>query len=682
MVGLLQLIGVLFLAWAQPAVEFSEPAPDGPAERLKGQSIDRDVLVDHDLQFVLRRLEDGWILLDEPSAQTVFPDASAAITVHGGQYLGVVAEPTSGAALDDMHALVQSGLDSRVSTVRVEERGEFVGLPAWHVVITGVESEARYRQESWRFVSQGWFFQVYATAVIAHEDDPVDATRMFDAFERLPGVPVGRAVRPLQDQATRQWSVTDGVYEDAAFGLRWAPGPDYRLAVGRELLQMSESARVGVFRAAPEFYMVLIPERVGSAEAPAVIRYLYDQFWEDFSLAESLPVMTLRVGDQLVDFVGGTLDAGVGGQAWHGVAHAGELAVQLQFWFIADQDPEAIFREVASVLETLSFQSGQERATLAEQLVESAWPGELGLAWRWRDGVLHHHEQDLAWTARTQHWDVLGGDAAVLSYGDGSLFSAADPSRGFVGVVRVIEAEGSTKTVLQARLQEDFAGEPDGRVRKVRFADARGLEFTTTTRDGELSYTWRYALAPAGPGRFVLVEGWSLGSVAEPAAEAFEELVSNLQITVPLDDVDFGLEGFRSDRLGFAQATLPGMRCEEQTPAQVQSRGTLLMCVGRADQAAMTMAVHGVPAGSDPEKRVELVKSMLGESTLTRFGRSWTERDLSLAGHPATVIVMDPPGSPIEITVTVVGPIIYMAMTVGLEPAQADHWRAGFSLLP
>jgi hypothetical protein len=151
---------------------------------------------------------------------------------------------------------------------------------------------------------------------------------------------------------------------------------------------------------------------------------------------------------------------------------------------------------------------------------------------------------------------------------------------------------------------------------------------------------------------------------------------------VPLDDVDFGLEGFRSDRLGFAQATLPGMRCEEQTPAQVQSRGTLLMCVGRADQAAMTIAVHGVPAGSDPEKRVELVKSMLGESTLTRFGRSWTERDLSLAGHPATVIVMDPPGSPIEITVTVVGPIIYMVMTVGLEPVQADHWRAGFSLLP
>ncbi len=673
MAGWILVFWLFLTAGAQEAAE----RPDrGPV----GQELTAQQLIDHDFAFSLHRLETGWVLMDQAGAQSLAPDALAGIALMDGLFLLVLSEPAPDGDLKGFNASLEALLTPGVDVIHRAQRTTWNDHEAFFVVIDGVDGEIPYRHVGYQLIRDGWFYQVLVTGHQSTAGFDERAAAALEAFAFEQGSPRGRVLQPRADVSTLQWRVQDGVYEDAVFGLRWDPGPDVRFAVGEELASLDESARVGLILSDPVLYVAVTPSVVGERGAPAVVGFLYEQFWIEHTLLEALPTTTMLVGGQVVDFVGGTIDFGVTGQLWHGVLSHGDQVVEIQFWFTVLGDPEADIARAAQVLERLALLGPDERRSLQGELASEGWTSDVGRAWSWQEGRWVDYEHDLTWSAPDTTWSVRSGPVLEPGYGPGTLLEVTDHARGLMGTVTLLHGVTRARDGLEHRLVDLFGSRPGGRVKKVRFADTKGSGVRVVEEAGGFDYLWNIAVVESAD-RFYAVETWALSTVGGPAADSARAFQRALGFTLPQTDGSFGLDGYTSYRLGFRQVTLPGFRCQDSTPENLAAKGVMVMCVGGPDEVGAIMAVHGVPPGADPTAHIDLVLLLLGGQALSRFERTWTEAPGTLAGLPATHIVMDPPGPPVEMTVATAGQVIYVAMAFGLGPARADHWRQGLTLL-
>ncbi len=206
------------------------------------------VWTDEALRVAFRPPGTGWTVVPEDEAHVANADA-VLIARDGARGMSgsLVVEL---ALTDDLETLGQMAFDLMPFDNKQLERVErvrFQGHDAVRMISTMGSSDALERVAHLVFVHQDHAYRITVSGLVGRvAQDGSSFTPFFDAFEILPG-PIRPAPRHPDVRAARgvDWRVTERVWESAAYGLRIAPGPNWRTRLPEDLETEGVVADVG-----------------------------------------------------------------------------------------------------------------------------------------------------------------------------------------------------------------------------------------------------------------------------------------------------------------------------------------------------------------------------------------------------------------------------------------------------
>ncbi len=599
-------------------------------------------LEDPDYRFRIASPGPGWRLLGEADARQVTPDAVAGLTDLKGTNFAVIVEEAPDIDLDRFVGVVRSNMP--IEEVRFDEVETLVfhSFPArrWDTrgKVKGISVHFRHLV----FLREGFAYQLIGFGVGASQGfagPRSDLSTLAERFSPTEGPVKARAMtKVLEDARGVGWDVRDGVYRDAANGLEVAPPPGWRLAVGAELLDMNDSACVGLIASDPETYLILIVEPMRGIEPAAFTARVRK------SMREGLDG----------DAVGKPVPQKVGGREFslqtyrlralphllhHGVRIDDGRTVQVQAWH-AERNADRAGARLREAYAAIRFLGEPARAALERELLAHADPQDaVGPGYALRGGVYRDFEGRFTWTKPRGFWKAHVGADARAQNEIASLF-VEEAAAGLAAMV-IVETGGTAspaeyhRTVVAHLEPKDPAGDPAS----IDLGGATAL--FTEVRPGTTDPPMRFGVATLVDGeRAYQVLVWGLEGNVEAARPRMMDAVRAFRPRPDLVAEVRAETSFLDHRMGFRLRRPAGSlwRFQHQTPAAIAAVASMVG-YGSADGTVIAGAFCTLREEQDERFVRGMVLEMLRERA--KAGAVEPEETTStLAGLPARRMVV------------------------------------------
>lgn len=539
---------------------------------VAAQSADGGV-TDEDYRFRLAPPGGGWRVFGEKEARRVVPDAVAGGVHDRGFFGAVIVEGAPGVELKPMAELVLENLPIEGKVVDDFSSVTFCGRPAIRFKVHGLINGVEFAYQSILFLNEGHLYQVINWG-LRERVRPGSFDPFTGAFSLLPGAVTGRSARQMaSDSHGVGWRLKDGAFESAALRIAIRPPEGWRIAIGQELDGMNTDAEVGLCCAAPEIYLVVLPEiAVGVDQDAFIARAVADV--GDESIKESGPPRKMQVAGHQVE-VRRFTSQGAQSFDFHKCAFfVGDTCIQVLAWYRTGfrEQAEKRLPEAFGAIRTLSVE--EAGAVQAELLAGPDPENRVGAEYSLRRGVYRNFEYGLSWTKPAGFWRVKVGDEARVENEDATLM-LEEPSLGLHGVLIVEdigELDGPTyhELVVGGMVGEERAAAVAARARKVTLGGVPALQSTETVDFSGIEISCHMtSLVRNGLGIQFLMSGVPANMAA--AADQVEAAFKGLTINSRMEAVTRKGDTVRDLRLGFwLRSPGPTWRFLDVTPESIQ----------------------------------------------------------------------------------------------------------------
>jgi hypothetical protein len=603
-----------------------------------GQRIEGDRLVDEDYRFALALPAPRWKLLLEADARKLAPDAIAGCSSLDGTHAMIIFEMAPEGDLEAFARLIEGNLDLEERVSEGFEKVEYLGRPAIRFRNRGKFNDIHLGMEHNIFRHQGFTVQWIAWGLpekMAKDGASLEAAR--GALTLLEGEVKGRPEnRRTPDRTGIGWRVKDGRYENAAMGFALRPPGNWRLLVGDELTQTNADAAIGLESAAPDLYLILIPERAAGVDRAEFTKFIRATVAEELQPSEVSFDLELDRHDVTL-----RVHRGVGPPPiWlaHGVFFDGDMCFQLQAWCLEGLEAKARER-LGEAVKGFTFLGEEERERLTGQL--AAGPdteNQVGLDFALRQGRYLDFKAGFTWTKPPGFWKVSAGQAARASNAE-AMLDIEELSRSLNALVIVESAEGhdadSYHALVTRRVFDDAEGAPARPAKTLTLGCADGRS-TIGDRSTPIPLTYRVVTAVHGARLFQLLIWGTPGNMAASPA-AIEAAVNAFKVhELPFPASRKASDSYRDERLGF-ELRSPGKDWKfRQERLPVEAASVLVHWDGGSGRMLQAVAVYPASEGFDEAAAVDLVSRSV-VSRLPRVKESTPEERINtLAGLPAS----------------------------------------------
>lgn len=600
----------------------------------------RDPIVDEDYRFRLDWPGSGWQLLDEEHASVLAPAAIAGAGHEAGIYGFLVVEAT---AEQDVVRFAEASYEllamegKQLGTV---EPLEFHGIPAVRFLATGTLNGLFLQLVRIIWLSGGYAFQATAFGVPDEIGPAGDGAQpFFDALSPLPGEIRARATtRVAPDRIGVGWRVVAGRFESAVHRLVLTPPEGWVVVVDEELRRLNRSAAVGLKRARPEMYLVLIVEQIDPSQQEILQGELLARLAESLGTELTDERTVRRVDGREVSFVRvrGTRPAGV--ESHYGFLIEGRTCIQVLASYSSGQadDPAA---EIDGALAGIRLLDAAATAELARELEAVPDPqNRVGPDFALRRGVYRDFRHSFEWRKPPGFWRILVGEAAREVNPSAGVF-LEDPASGLFGMLIAESARSFDGPSYHATVLANLVGQtpdrPAAEPTELVLGAARGLLTETRMALGGLVFDYWVATSVFRTAAVQLMV-WGAPAAMEAARSEADEVLAGLRFTpARLQSVTTADGVYRDHRLGFAvRVPESDWTLEDRTPPTITSVGTVLQWRREGLGLAVSATCTGREEFDAQRVRERLERSALGNLLDGESpGGGWQET--TFQGQPA-----------------------------------------------
>jgi hypothetical protein len=582
-------------------------------------------LVDEGYRFRMDWPGEGWKLLGPDEARRLVPDAVAGAVKLPGTFLVVIVERAPSTNVDDLVELVLSN-NTMIADQNVErkETVRFAEQDARRLVWTGSVEGSRFRWVNTLFVHEGHGYQVLAWGP-ADSFQASDVEPACNGFSILPGEVVGPTIVAEADRSGPGWRQTSGVFESAVSGVRVQPPSGWRVVTGSALAVMNDEAEVGLEAPGLGGYLVLLPERIGTADAADFRSTMVAQVQKNLgspptgewqATVAGQPVVFAEFQTAPLEFLLGTLVVD-------------QVGIQLLAWYpIAARDAvrESLPRAVAGI--TTLDRSARE--ALRAQLEGSPDPqSHVATTHSLRGGVFREFEAKLVWRKPSGFWRLSAGDKPNTPLAESIEFENLES--GLSGHLVVEQRPGIDPIAWHDERVQLQGGEAEER-RTIELANGQAQITKVTLRNGSLRIELEVGTVVHGD---YAIELLVLGHAERMAAASADvrKVFGGLELAGELPKIDVVHGEYIDQRLGFSLRPPADWRVVDETPADKASLGTFLLWKdGRRELRLLAMNWGG--NATDSRFVTQLIEQGAREEMTKRLGAA-TITKTTLAGLSA-----------------------------------------------
>ncbi len=423
-------------------------APVWPqTERKTGQSVDGDVLIDHDYAFRIRKAGEEWTLLGEEESSRVVPESIAGMRrTDGGVWGALIAERGLDLTPSEYADLILG--DVVLEDMQILEREQLIvlGNRAERVFFEGRIESTKARYVSTFLMRKGFAYQVISWTM-NDQTTKAQLLTLHQAISFLPDAPRERAEsaeRLTLNADGIGWIVRNGVFRSAVYGFQVEPPAGWRVVVGDELAQMNPDATVGLTNRAGKAHAVIIPEVMRDVDQDATVARLLETVSEEMTGGPAREI-ELQVGGEARTLALHQTDEPFEAEFIHGAWFHGDILTQVLAWYpLSARDDARV--EVAAALLGLSRLTDDQLAEVHRELeVQQAVQSRITAIESLRAGHYRNYAQGIEWQLpREGYWSVEIGGAVRQKMGPDWLVAFDEPSTGLSGAMRVEVMEDTT----------------------------------------------------------------------------------------------------------------------------------------------------------------------------------------------------------------------------------------------
>jgi hypothetical protein len=646
-------------------------------------------IVDEDYRFRLDWPGEGWKLLGEEDARKLLPSAVAGVYKDGWLFGVVIVEQADVVDIDAFFETIVESMPLEDKHLVERESVQFVGRRAVRFVLTGQISGIRARYVGYVFESEGHLYQVLGSSVVGRPGVSASGHQpFFDAFSLLPGEVRGReATTSTPDRQGVGWTVENGTFLSAAYGIRVDPPEGWRVAVGAELDEIDVDAEVALVSQKPEAYIVLTAEVIRGVD--------HDTYSAKVSLGRQEdcvstgPPVEMSVFGRTVPMKRYRMHVPLAVDYVQGLAFEGDLGVQVVGWSVAPATSRALPRIEAAVA-GIRFLEAEELKALRLRLGRAAGRSQVGKGWALRAGRYTNFELGLRWERPEGYWRVTAGQAARAEYGEETLLVFEEPSLGLIGyltacpIIEVTPEEYHDRVIDEGKemvgVTDEISSAP------IALGEGHGRVSTIDTTPDGVPFRFRHMTAVHGDlGVQISVSGFK-GNMGAPEAEAAARDVVRALFLPSRTPPAMETSGSRyTDRRMGYEFDLPGWSCRTMTPVRIKALGSSVAW-SKERGMVQTLAVCVFGQVQDMDWFRKFVTQVFREKVGRMAGAAPEQDRSTLGGVPCDRIVWDGDGrgTRAEALLLQRGNIFYCLLAVGPSGRKAldvEALKAGFRLL-
>jgi len=577
-----RLVGLLLLLLL-PLAGCKKKSPKVSSSSTRDAS---EPVIDEDYRFKLEWPGKPWKLVAEDEMRQLTPDAVAGV-VSDSHYVAVIVESAPGATARDFAELVAENMTVEGKELSPIRPTPFAGKEAMSFEVRGRAGGLPMLFCARAFVHQDFAYQVLGWTSAGEDGGCSSFAPVFDAFSLLPGPVKARAVdTSIEDTSGVGWRVASGVFKDAATGIRVTPPPGWRLLVGDELAQINGDADVGLAYANPEVYMVLLSE-VSYGDVDKLRAQLQADLAE-VGVTKTDASLSYSVGGEPLEFRVLESTEGVPFEFIHGVRKRGNVATQVQAWYVTSNRDQAR-KVMPDAMAAIGSLSDAETAALAKELSGRGDPqNAVGAGWALRAGVYRDFEWGFQWKKPGPLWRARNGSSDDVN----PRLEFEHRGLGLWGQVIVERSEESLEAVHEAAATSVF-GAADHK--PARVGDLPALQSDGTITFGELELSYRMISTSLPDDVVIRLDLWG---AAETMAHPEDPAAAALAGLAPFAEASVSRTGgsYIDRRFGFVIPSTSGWSFDEQVPVEARAIATAPMWVGPAGSTVGVLAL--VTSGS------------------------------------------------------------------------------------
>ena len=464
----------LTLCLFAPAI-FGSPAAPVLQEELINEAYSFKITPDKDTRAILTREQ----------VVGTNPDALAGIQQGNGLWAFIIAEYAPNQDLDSFIELIATSLADNVAAENPiygeVQQVEHRGLPARAQVMELSLNELALRYRLFVYAKDDYVFQIFAWGeeALTSERHLAEITERFDV---LPTPVTGsRGRMQLNDADGVGWRQREGVFESALIGVRLEPKGPWRVVVGPELNQVSDTADVGLIVSEPDTYCtVTVYEGIDPSDESLVANC--NRAWAEDREAEPIgDAIEMGVLGTKVSLLPYAFNVGISMRFLHGCVVVGNSLFEIDAWSVEATADEA-FKALPEALAGLSLLEDKERSNLEAELLRSMDPEfALGEGFALREGTYTDYLHGFSVTKPKEFWHFRAGAEARAS-GDAVRLAAHKLESDLLVFIEAAPSNGvDQKTAHATSLVEGwglFDSADD--IPPVREVEIGGRSFTTT----------------------------------------------------------------------------------------------------------------------------------------------------------------------------------------------------------
>lgn len=616
-----------------------KPPPALPsAGSLQRQVAKGDALVDEELRFALVRPDDGWHVEGREGAKRRNPDAEAVVmhVRHGWTGLVMVEEVGEMSAERYGRYCIDASSLQDVEILSAEP-STVQGREAFVHVARGTKGGIPLHVEWVTLVHQGFGYQL---ATFITGEDAKQTRRWQGAFVRgfrlLDGTvsSSARPVRATADAAGPGWRISGGVFESAAYGLRVAPPPNFRLLIGEELAAVDADAEFGLQHERPDVTFYVVGQRPPSTDVEGFRTRELERVASGLGFEEEDEPIEVPFAGKAVS-VGRYRSAAVPEATFLlGVHCLPERCLRLfasTFGGLTAAHVDAV-RQAVAAIEPLP---PAEQDALALRLAgEPEARVRVGPDFVYRGGLYRHFTHRVHWQRPDAGWRVRMGNEAPPPF-DQTLLFLERPREGLFATLQESDVFGEDAASHHAALAEQvFEDGPRAPARTLRLGELDAWESEGPIEGGQ---TARVVTALEGE-RALTFMVWGDPQHLREAAPVVDAARSALTFGVELEPIRMAGSARANHRLGYAfRPPGSGWTVVQSGPLPNVPTGEATAWARHNEAIVLT----ATPA-PEPETREVLrertFRMIGGRYGMTPEEMNATAREISLGGRPADLV--------------------------------------------